>query len=249
MTLVKETKKATFFSSRWTKMTDGYCNESSPCQICGTIENSIEGDFEVTRYPRKLKSKPAKEHRYLACILSRMNISTSCKEFLLCRVANDEPNRSLRDEIANRTINKKKFMPTGLAHLWQFPQDSLDTKHSDDDDLQEVSSSSAINRFLQNHFGISHLENLCLKYLGEFSHRLSHIHQIFDVWHLDCGHQEVTLVTKEFSHRWITEQDMKAADQTIAISTGSLKMFLLLESSYKSKKRKANNSDPIVINS
>lgn len=218
--IIKETKQNTPLLSKRTKMSDDFCEEPS-CDICvaASVE-TIEGDFEVTRYPRKFKRKPPREQRYIACILSRINPTASCREFLFCR-ANDQHSLSL---VEKGKTKKLSSMPTGLANLWQFPQDLLSSE------ILCVPEVSQICQFVKGRFGISNFENLSVKNLGELVHKLSHIYQIFDVWHVDCGGllQDVTFSVEEFSHRWITEQSMKDIDTSIAISTGSFKMFSML---------------------
>ena len=199
-------------------------NEQQPCTLCAGIgDDPTEQNFDVTRYPRKSRKKPPKESRYVACILSRMNLETSQREFLLCRFGRETTNK-------RRVLgDSEKFtsMPTGLASLWQIPQEEW--FHTD----ETVSDSKAfekIDEFLRSHFKIFPDAPLTPINLGTITHKLSHMHQIFDVWHLDCSNfLSMNPLIGMFSYRWIDENELNSDQRSLAISTGSLKMFMLLD--------------------
>jgi hypothetical protein len=223
MNLYRQTNKRSFPSPKLDiKYETSTSNEQPPCTLCTIVGDGSEQGFAVTRYPRKPRKNPAKESQYTACILSRRNLETSHREFLLCRFGGEATSRKRRFE----NSEKSNSIPTGLASLWQIPQEEwLHTNEA-------ACGSKAFERigeFLRTHFKLSPKESLAPTHLGTLTHKLSHIHQIFDVWHLDCGSRSMKPLMDVFSYRWVGENELRSDQRSLAISTGSLKMLMLLD--------------------
>lgn len=121
------------------------------CQLCLPKDSRWDSELGVCNYPRKAKSKEARQEKVVVCVLE----CGAGEDVLLFLV---------------------KRPSTGLlAGLWEFPNFIVDLESLD------KSLSSRAKAFMRERFKFKLPDNVKVSFLGEVVHLFSHIHHTYVV--------------------------------------------------------------------